>query len=95
MAQPAIRSPVDFAALEQRLARPETRAILDSLKLKDAASLLALYNAGPEEMQRYIGPGPVLTDDRPIVEYFLSLPRGKRKVKQLNLGGDVERHIKR
>jgi hypothetical protein len=28
-------------------------------------------------MSRFVGHGPVLTDDRPLVEYFLSLPRDK------------------
>ena len=37
--------------------------------------LMQLYTAGPEELRRFVGAGPVLTDDRPLVEYFLSLPR--------------------
>jgi hypothetical protein len=26
------------------------------------------------QLERYLGDGPILRDDRPIVEYFLSLP---------------------
>jgi spermidine synthase len=37
--------------------------------------LLKMYFAGPKELLAFVGPGPVLTDDRPLVEYFLSLPR--------------------
>jgi hypothetical protein len=33
-----------------------------------------MYAAGPEELAQFVGVGPVLTDDRPVVEYFLSLP---------------------
>ena len=39
--------------------------------------LLSLYRAGPAELREYLGAGPILTDDRPLVEYFLSLPRDK------------------
>ena len=35
------------------------------------------YIAGPNEMRAFVGPGPILTDDRPLVEYFLSLPRDR------------------
>jgi hypothetical protein len=37
--------------------------------------LLGMYKAGPDDLRAFVGPGPVLTDDRPLVEYFLSLPR--------------------
>ena len=32
---------------------------------------------GPDELREFVGPGPILTDDRPMVEYFLSLPRDR------------------
>src|SRR6185295_13463619 len=32
--------------------------------------LLKLYRAGPEELRAFVGPGEILTDDRPLVEYF-------------------------
>jgi hypothetical protein len=28
-------------------------------------------------MRRYVGEGPVLTDDRPLLEYYRSLPRSQ------------------
>jgi hypothetical protein len=37
-------------------------------------------------------PEPVLTDDKPVVEYFLSLPRD-RDVDTSSLKGDVRRYI--
>jgi len=37
--------------------------------------LVAAYRAGPDQLRAFVGPGPILTDDRPLVEYFLSLPR--------------------
>ena len=29
--------------------------------------LLAMYRAGPDELRAFVGPGPLLTDDRPLV----------------------------
>jgi spermidine synthase len=54
--------------------------------------LLAMYRAGPDELRSFVGPGPILTDDRPLVEYFLSLPRD-REIDLSPLKGDVRRHV--
>jgi len=35
------------------------------------------YTTGPDELRAFVGPGPILTDDHPMVEYFLSLPRDR------------------
>ena len=39
--------------------------------------LLKMYRAGPDQLRAFVGDGPILTDDRPLVEYFLSLPRDR------------------
>src|SRR5262249_11658902 len=52
--------------------------------------LLSVFDAGPDELAAFVGPGPLLTDDRPSVEYFLSLPRD-RDVDTSALKGDVRR----
>ena len=31
-------------------------------------------------LRSFVGEGPLLTDDRPLVEYYLSLPRDNRTV---------------
>jgi spermidine synthase len=36
------------------------------------------YVAGHEELRHWVGDGPIITDDRPIIEYFLALPRDDR-----------------
>ena len=41
----------------------------------DLATLKRIYVAGPTEVDAFIGDGPILTDDRPAIEYFLSLPK--------------------
>jgi hypothetical protein len=36
-----------------------------------------------------VGPGPILTDDRPLIEYFLSLPQNERDIDLSGLRGNV------
>jgi spermidine synthase len=36
------------------------------------------YVAGPDALHAFVGDGPVLTDDKPVIEYFLSLPADDR-----------------
>jgi hypothetical protein len=78
--------------LEWKLHVPGRREGLAYLAAPTFEDLLGLFMAGPEEMRRFVGPGPILTDDRPLVEYFLSLPRD-REVDLGALRGDVTRHV--
>ena len=57
------------AAFERHLADPKTRAALAAVQLSDFDALRRLYTAGPAEMKAFVGEGPMLTDDRPLVEY--------------------------
>ena len=41
----------------------------------DLATLKRIYSAGPDEVRAFLGDGPILTDDKPVIEYFLSLPK--------------------
>jgi len=41
----------------------------------DLPTLKRIYSAGPNEIREFLGDGPVLTDDKPVIEYFLSLPK--------------------
>jgi hypothetical protein len=62
------------------------------LGVKGFEDLLKLFVAGPDELRRFVGDGPILTDDKPMVEYFLSLPRDR----DVNLSGvrsDVTRYV--
>lgn len=58
-------------AFERRRDDPEFRALFDW----DLATMRRLYVAGPGSLRQFVGPGPVLSDDRPVIEYFLSLPK--------------------
>jgi hypothetical protein len=51
--------------------------------------LMALYTCGPNELRRFLGDGPILTDDQPMLEYFRSLRQGERGADVKQLKGDV------
>ena len=63
-----------------------TRAQLDqALALQENAPgrrigdlLVHLGILAPDALRRFVGSGPILTDDRPLLEYFLSLPDDHR-----------------
>jgi spermidine synthase len=67
-------------AFARRMAEPGVRESLAPLGVADFASLQALHRADGPALRAFVGEGPVLTDDRPLVEYFLSLPPGDRAV---------------
>jgi spermidine synthase len=76
-------------AIEQKLADAHLRRELSSIGVTDVESLRRLYTAGPEEMRRFVGEGPVLTDDRPLLEYHRSLPADNRALDLSGVRGDV------
>jgi spermidine synthase len=81
------------AAFERKLAVPSRLPALTAMNIATFEDLLRLYRGGPGELRRLIGPGPILTDNQPIVEYFLSLPRD-REMNLSPLQGDVWRHVR-
>jgi hypothetical protein len=66
--------------------------MMTMLGVKSFEDLLKLFVAGPDELRQFVGDGPILTDDRPMVEYFLSLPRD-RDVNLAGVRGDVTRYV--
>jgi len=77
---------------EQKLRQPGHAQGLHDLNVESFDSLLAAFTAGPDELRAFVGPGPLLTDDRPLTEYFLSLPRN-RDPDFTSLKGDVRRYV--
>jgi spermidine synthase len=86
---------LDESAFERKLERPATRTALTEVGLGTFTELLARYTAGPAELRTFVGDGTILTDDRPLTEYFLSLPQQDAPVDLSNLRGDVRRHVLR
>jgi spermidine synthase len=84
---------LDRASLERRLADAAIQADLAAIGLDGYDALLKLYTAGPREMRAFVGAGDILTDDRPLVEYYLALPRGEPMVDLSRVRGDVRRHL--
>lgn len=89
--EPLRLRPSDF---DRKLLVPARRELIEMLGVRTFEELLRLYVAGPAELRRYVGEGPLLTDDRPLVEYFLSLPRDKG-ADLSGVTGDVMRHVER
>ena len=79
-------------AFERKLRSPGSAQGLHDLNVESWDRLLAAFVAGAPELRAFVGDGPILTDDRPLVEYFLSLPRD-RDVDTSPLKGDVRRYI--
>ena len=68
---------------------------LNAVGLTSWAVLRSWYTAGPGEMRTLVGDGPMLTDDRPLVEYHHWLPRPEEQppLDLSGLTGDVMRHV--
>ena len=91
------RTPLTIAPdrFERLRSTAETRTALDAVGLTSFAVLRSWYTAGTAEMQALIGPGAVLTDDRPLVEYQHWLPPASEQppLHLSSLKGDVDRII--
>jgi spermidine synthase len=77
----------------ERLRDPRFGSALGSVGIAGWGGLVRTYTAGPDELRAFVGPGPILTDDRPLVEYFMSLPKNEPDIDLSTLHGDVRRHI--
>ena len=69
---------IEEAELAERFAAAALQPSLAAAGFRDPESLLGHYVASPEDLRRFIGAGPILTDDRPLLEYYLSLPEDDR-----------------
>jgi len=75
-----------------KLEVPGRREALRELGVESFEQLLGMFVAGPHELAAFVGDGPLLTDDKPLTEYFLSLPRD-RDPDLSKLKGDVQRFV--
>jgi len=65
---------IDPATLDRLRSYPPARESLDAIGLTGFDVLRSWYTASADEMRAFAGAGPVLTDDRPLVEYSHWLP---------------------
>jgi spermidine synthase len=77
---------------EWKTALPGRAQGIKDVRIETFGALLESFKAGPDEIRAFVGPGPILTDDRPLAEYFLSLPRD-RQPNLAALTGDVRRYV--
>jgi spermidine synthase len=57
-----------------KAAYPEVKLALEQSNLGTFAVLADQYFTNRTQIERYLGEGPLLRDDRPVTEYFLSMP---------------------
>jgi spermidine synthase len=86
---------IDPLGMDRMRAHPATREALDAIGLTGFDVLRSWYTAGPGEMRTFVGAGPVLTDDRPLVEYHHWLPPASAQppLDLTSVKGDVSRVI--
>jgi spermidine synthase len=86
---------VDPGALDRLRQNAMTREALDAVGLTGFDVLRSWYTGSAEEMRAFVGDGPILTDDRPLVEYHHWLPRPEEQppLNLSSLKGDVSRHV--
>lgn len=66
---------IERARLAARFADPKVAAALREAGITSPNDFLSRFNASADEVRARIGPGPIITDDRPYIEYFRSLPQ--------------------
>ena len=65
---------LDLAETARRFESPKARAALLQAGFGKVEDVAAAFVATREEIEAFIGPGPILSDDRPFIEYYRSLP---------------------
>jgi spermidine synthase len=58
---------------DKKFDHPLSKAALQQVNLRNADDVRKLYRGDRAEIERYVGAGPIITDDRPRLEYFLGL----------------------
>lgn len=72
--------------VERKFDWPLSKAALQQVNIRYPEDVRALYLAGRAEIERYVGPGPIITDDQPRLEYFLGLSSSSRPPRNPNRG---------
>jgi len=82
---------LDRAAIAARFADPRTRGALAEVGLRNANEVIRLYTGNRDEALAYVGDGPVISDDRPLNEYYRSTQEARDIVSLGRIRGDVRR----
>jgi spermidine synthase len=79
------------AAFDEKRSHELVRDVFDRVGLTSFEALVGAYVGAEAEIAAYVGDGPLLVDDRPTIEYFLSMPRGGPAADIGRLRGDPGR----
>lgn len=60
--------------IEGLLADPATREVLRLMNIESFDHLDRMFRAGPEDVRVFLGEGEPLSGNRPLLEYYASLP---------------------
>lgn len=80
------------ARIDALLADAASRQTLALMHVETFDHLVRMFRASPADIKAYVGTGPILSDDKPALEYFASLPQTERDFGQI--GRDVSRLIR-
>jgi spermidine synthase len=90
---------IDLEQLRRRMDDPAVRQDLAAVGLADPCRLLYTFLATGDDLARYLGAGPVNTDDRPVLSYStygatFRPTIATNLVQLLACRGDVARHVR-
>ncbi len=71
---------VSMARIAAMLNNPETRAVLQMMHVEEPGHLERMFRADTDAVRAFLGAGVVLSDDRPLLEYFASLPQHEKNL---------------
>lgn len=75
--------PIDdrLETIQRRWDQRDLSRILAGSGFDSPEAIRSLFNLSDAELRAWAGTGPVMTDNHPFVEYFLSLPGGSRSLR--------------
>ena len=82
----------DFAF---KTAYPQVKTALEESGLGTFEVLVRQYFTNRAQIERYLGDGPMLRDDRPVTEYFLSMPTDSKQVDLTPFAGQASEIVRR
>ena len=77
---------IDLPGWRQRMSAPGLRADLDAIGFRSPEDLAATFVAADGVLARLVGDVPIVTDDRPRIEYFNRYPRARMTYDRITAG---------
>jgi len=85
---------IDCSKLALRMSAPKVSEDLSAIGLRSPEHLLSTFIAADEALSAYLEDTPIITDDRPLIEYYNLYPVKPIKVAELKrLREPVERYL--